>query len=111
MTEDTLGAGSLAKQAGTPFLCVINDIGQHDKALVDAARAGIAESKIPIADTEIRHRVSHIAAMTVGKSAAELNKGKDKAAADEIAALWEEVKSAAAKAIKDRAKRKKVANV
>jgi len=110
----TLDAIVLAHEAGTAFLCVINDVGQHEKKLAEAARKGLAELKdsieglkaIPIAETEVRHRLSHITAMTVGKTASEVNGGKDKEAAKDIADLWEEVKAATAKAIKARARRR-----
>jgi hypothetical protein len=49
--------------------------------------------------------------MAVGKSAAEVNNGRDSAAAKDIDELWDEVKAAATKAAKARAKRKAVANV
>jgi len=106
----TQDAVVLAQQAGTPFLCVINDVGQHDGRVVDAAREALAKMGIPLAETELAHRVSHIQAMTVGKSAAEVNKGKDKLAAEEIDRLWQEVKVAATKAARVRSRRMKVAN-
>lgn len=102
----TQDAVALAREAGIAVLCVINDVGANEKQLVAAARKGLAELKVPIADTEIRHRMSHITAMTVGKTAAEINGGRDKEASKDIAALWEEVKAAATKAIRSRARRR-----
>lgn len=113
----TVDAIVLAHEAGTPMLCVLNDIGQHEKKLAESARKSLADLrvnidgkqvrlKVPVAATEVRHRMSHITAMTVGKTAAEVNGGKDKEAAKDIADLWEEVKAAAAKALKAKARRR-----
>jgi chromosome partitioning protein len=102
----TQDAVVLAQQAGTPFLCVINDVSQHDGKVVEAARKALSKMGIPLAEVELAHRVSHIQAMTVGKSAAEVNKGKDKLASEEIDRLWVEVKAAAAKAVRARNRRK-----
>jgi hypothetical protein len=44
--------------------------------------------------------------MTVGKTAAEVNGGKDEKAAEEIDKLWAEVKAAAIKAARARARKK-----
>lgn len=66
---------------------------------------------MPIAETVVYRRPSHIVGMGVGKSAAEVNGGKDKEAQAQIDALWLEVKSAAQKAVKAKARKEKVANV
>ena len=71
----------------------------------------LLSSGVPIAETLIAHRAAHIAGMQIGKSAAEVNKGKEKQAVDEIEALWQEVKTAAKKAVKAKAKAKGLANV
>jgi hypothetical protein len=55
-------------------------------------------------DPPIRLRLTKFFGMTVGKSAAEVNKGRDATAAKEIDALWREIKAAATKAA--RAKRR-----
>jgi cellulose biosynthesis protein BcsQ len=99
----TQDAVSLARGANADFLCVFNDVGAREK-IVDKARALLFSASVPIADTQIVHRVSHITSMTVGKSAAEVNGGKDTAARDEIERLWQEVKAAATKAARARAK-------
>ena len=99
----TQDAVVLAQKVGTPFLCVLNDVNSRDK-LADEARSTLFTAGMPIADTNISHRVSHVAAMTAGKSAAEVNGGKDKAAAAEIDALWLEVKAAVLAATKRKAK-------
>lgn len=102
----TQDAVMLAREAGTRFLVVLNDVSPREK-VAEAAREFLFTHDLPIAETQIAHRVSHITGMTVGKSAAEVNGGRDKAAADEIDALWREVKAAATKAAK--AKRKEAA--
>jgi chromosome partitioning protein len=104
----TQDAVAFAREAGTAYLVVFNDCAQRER-LVDKAREFLVREGVPVAETQIAHRVSHVTAMTVGKSAAEVNGGKDAAAAAEIDALWAEIKRAAAKAAK--AKRKGGRNV
>ena len=103
----TQDAVSLARDANAAHLCVVNDVGPRERA-AETAREFLFSVGVPIAETQIVHRISHIAAMTLGKSAAEVNKGKDKAAKDEIEALWQEVKTAAKAA--QRAKLRRTAN-
>lgn len=102
----TQDAVTLARQAGAAFLVVINDVQPREK-VTDSARAQLVKFKVPVAETEIAHRVSHVAGATVGKSAAEVNGGRDKAAAEEVATLWAEVKAAAAKAARAKSRREK----
>ena len=109
-TQDVI---ALARDAGADFLCVFNDCepakrGQPDQ-LTAKGRGYLLANGVPIADTQIAHRVSHIHGLNLGKSAAEM---RDKAASDEINALWREIKAAAVKASKRKAKaRKEAANV
>ena len=91
----------LAHRTKTPVIAVLNDC--HKDRLTAAARNTLEGEKIYVAATEVMHRVSHISGMTVGKTGPEVNNGRDKAAAEEIDALWGEVKAAALKAVKDRA--------
>lgn len=100
----TQDAVTLAREAGAAFVCVLNDVQMREK-IADSARKTLDKAGVPVADIQMVHRVSHVMGATVGKSAAEVNGGKDKAAAEEIDALWREVKSAATKAAKARAKR------
>jgi chromosome partitioning protein len=102
-TEDAV---VLARDAGAPFLCAFNDVGVQER-VVEKAREVLSTNDIPIADTQIVHRVSHITGMNAGKSAAEVNGGRDTKAAEEIDRLWQEVKAAATKAA--RARRAKTA--
>jgi chromosome partitioning protein len=95
----TQDAVSLARDAGANYLVVFNDVGAREK-LVDSARAMLVKAKVPVAATHVVHRVSHITSMTVGKSAAEVNGGKDRQARDEIEKLWGEIKVAATKTAK-----------
>jgi chromosome partitioning protein len=97
-TGDTI---RLALDAGVTFMAVLNDVGPREK-IVDKARAFLASHDVPIAETVIVHRSSHITAWTLGKSAAEINAGRDTAAAEEIASLWAEVKAPATKAARAR---------
>jgi chromosome partitioning protein len=101
----TQDAVALAREAGAAFLCVVNDAGASELKVVESARDFLLNYDVPIADTVIVHRVSHITAMTVGKSASEVNNGKDAKAAAEIDALWGEVKVAATKAARARARK------
>jgi chromosome partitioning protein len=103
----TQDAVSLARDAHATHLAVVNDVGPRERA-AETARDFLFSVGVPIAETQIVHRISHIAAMTVGKSAAEVNKGKDKAATNEIDALWKEVKAGAQAA--QRTKLRRAAN-
>jgi chromosome partitioning protein len=99
-TEDAV---ALTREAETPFLVVFNDVGPRER-LVERAKESLLAHGVPIASTQISHRVSHVQGMTVGKSAAEVNGGKDASAAEEIDSLWREIKAAAQKAARARAK-------
>jgi len=101
---------AIARDAGKPFLCVFNDVVPREKTL-ESAREFLRKFKVPTAETTIFHRVSHVKGMAAGKSAAEVNNGRDTQAAQEIDALWKEVKAAATKAFRARAKRKAAADV
>jgi len=84
----------LCQEIGTPFLVVINDRGQHDGKLADQARALLKSWKVPVADAAIPHRVQYVNAITTGHTGPE----KDKKAAEDIDALWSEIKAALKKA-------------
>jgi chromosome partitioning protein len=106
-TQDTV---AIATDAEVPFLCVFNDVASGEK-VVESAKTFLFNYKVPIAKAAIIHRVSHVKGMAVGKSAAEVNNGRDTAATKDIDELWHEVKASATKAAKARAKRKAAANV
>ena len=89
----TQDAVAMAREADATFAVVFNEVGPRER-IVDKARELLFSVDVPILDTAIVRRTSHITGMTVGKSAAEVNGGKDTAAADEIDALWREVKAA-----------------
>lgn len=93
----TQDAVVLAREAEAEFMCVLNDVTPPRKnkpdRLAKAARDTLFNADVPIAKSELSHRTSFIASMTVGKSAAEINSGRDKNAAQEIEALWCEVKA------------------
>ena len=92
-------AVELCQKAGVPFLVVFNATkgGAKDR-LLDAARAPLSVERIPIAQTAITQRVAYVTATTTGKTGAE----KDAAAAEEIEALWREIKVGTLKAAKTR---------
>lgn len=91
----------LCQQSGTAYLCVFNDVQPRDaKTLGENARTTLMTYKIPVAKTMVMHRVSYINAMTGGKVGTE----RDKGAAAEIEALWQEITSAALAAQKAKAK-------
>jgi hypothetical protein len=69
---------------------VFNDVGPKQK-LAEKARL-LSTSGLPIAETDIVHRASHIFGLNVGKSSAEANNGKDKLAAEAIEGLCRLVK-------------------
>ena len=95
----------ITRKAQRPFMVVINDVGQYEAKMVASSRATLVNAGIPVAETVIRHRPAHIAGMTVGKSGAEVDKGKDKQACSDIDALWDELSAAVIKAAKSAAKR------
>ena len=95
----TQDAVAMAREANATFAVVFNEVGPRER-IVDKARALLFSADVPILDTAVVRRTSHITGMTVGKSAAEVNGGKDTAAAKEIDALWREVKAAANKAVR-----------
>ena len=95
----TVEAVAIARKAGTGHFVVLNECGRN--RLPKEVRGQLEAAGVPVAEREVAHRVSHITAMSSGKTAAE---GKDAAATEEIDALWSEVKVAATKAAKARAK-------
>ena len=95
-------AVAMAQEAGTPFLCVINDAEPRWKT-THSARDYLLASSIPVANTIIAHRQAYLSAMTSGKSGPEVDSSKDKSAVKEITSLWSEIKAALAKTKKKRA--------
>jgi chromosome partitioning protein len=87
---------SLCQEIGTPFLVVINDKNPHDGRLVDEARSLLFSWKVPIAQQVISHRVPFVNAVTTGRTGPE----KNRHAAEEIDALWLEIRAAVIKATK-----------
>ena len=89
---------SLCQDLNKPFLVVINDKGLHDGSLVEEARGLLFTWNVPIAKTVVAHRIAYVNAVTTGKTGPE----KDKKAAEEINALWLEIKTALRKAAKQK---------
>jgi chromosome partitioning protein len=88
--RSTQDAVVLARQARKPILVVINDATARDNT-VDTTRAVLDGAKVPVAKQVMHHRVSHMHGFAAGKTAAEVNGGRDREAAKEIDALWVEV--------------------
>ena len=95
----TVEAVAVARKAGVGYFAVLNDCGRD--RLPKEVRATLETNDVPVADTEVAHRVSHVTAMMAGKTAAE---ARDSTASAEIDALWSEVKAAAQKSARARAK-------
>jgi chromosome partitioning protein len=91
---------SVCQETGTPCLVVINGKTQYDAKLVEQARQVLASWKVPVADTVIAHRIQYVNAIATGKTGPE----KDRRAAEEIDALWREIKAAALEAAKAKAR-------
>jgi chromosome partitioning protein len=99
----TVETVEICRQIGVPHFAVLNDC---DGVLPREAREALTMIKIPVAATEIAHRVAHVVAMGHGKTVGELG-SKGTAAAAEIDALWAEIKAAAVKAARARARGQK----
>jgi chromosome partitioning protein len=95
----TVEAVAVARKAGVGHFAVLNDCGRN--RLPKEVRGTLEANDVPVADTEIAHRISHVTAMSSGKTAAE---ARDSAAADEIDALWAEVRAAVNKVARARTK-------
>jgi chromosome partitioning protein len=91
-------AVALCMRLRKPYLLVLNEVmprgpNRIDKRADEAASALISAGQ-PLAKTRLSHRVSYSDAMNVGKTAAELDRGRDKTASAEIDALFREVMAA-----------------
>jgi hypothetical protein len=93
---------SFARDAKSAHLVVLNDV--PSAKFSGTSRSLLTAQRVPVAKAQVSHRPSHIAALAAGKTASEINGGRDKLAASEIEALWLEVKAAATKAAKARRK-------
>ena len=91
--RSTQDAVVMARQAKKPILAVINDATKRD-GTVDTTLAVLRNGNVRVADTIMHHRVSHMTGFAAGKTAAEVNGGRDKDAAEEIDSLWREVTAA-----------------
>ena len=87
---------------------MLNDVSPGDKKMAAAARAYLSTHGT-VAEAEMAHRVSHVKGATVGKTAAEVDKGKDTAAIAEIEEVWAEIKKAAMSAARARKREREVA--
>ncbi len=64
----------------------------------------LTRQKTPAGEAIVHQRQSYVAGLNAGKSAAEVNAGRDKAAAAEIDPLWAEIKTATIGAAKKKAR-------
>lgn len=89
----------LCLDAERPYAIVFNSCkgGTNDKLLSDA-RATLKYQRVPMTDAVITQRNSYVTAMTGGKTGPE----RDATAAEEIDALWREIKAATLRAVKSR---------
>lgn len=90
------GAIAISRDEGAEFAVVFNEVNPREK-IIDKGREILTDLGVPYFNTAIARRASHITGMAAGKSAAEINGGRDAAAAAEIEALWQELKRAAAR--------------
>lgn len=92
---DLLGseeAVAAAQEAGTPFLCVLNDVDPRWAGAVDA-RAYLEAAGVPVAKTIVAHRSAFFTAMATGQTGPEVEKKGGKAG-EEIDGLFAEIKAA-----------------
>jgi chromosome partitioning protein len=87
----------MAREAGVPYLCVINDVDPRWTKCTRDARGYLLTHKVPIAEAIIHHRQAYLAAMASGRTGPEVDKSKEKHAESEISSLWNEVKIALGK--------------
>lgn len=89
----------MAREAGTPCLCIINDAEPRWKA-THRSREYLLAASVPLTDTIITHRAAYLAAVAWGKTGPEIDKSKDKQRNNrpvtevEISDLWDEIKAA-----------------
>jgi chromosome partitioning protein len=87
----------MAREAGVPHLCVVNDAEPRWKT-TRSARDYLLAAAVPVAESIITHRAAYLAAMSSGKSGPEID--HTGATAKEVSALWAEMKASLAKAKK-----------
>jgi chromosome partitioning protein len=91
----------MAREAGKPHLCVLNDAEPRWKTTAGAG-AYLKAGKVHLAKDPVTHRAAYLGAMTSGKTGPEID--RTGTAGDEIAALWKEVKGLLAAAKKGKAR-------
>ena len=87
----------MSREAGVPYLCVINDADSRWTTTICDARGHLLTHKVPLAETIVCHRQAYLAAMASGRTAPEIDKSKEKHTETEITSLWHEVKVALGK--------------
>jgi chromosome partitioning protein len=96
------GAIAISRDEGAAFAIAFNEVNPRERIILKA-REILANLDVPVFTTAIARRASHITGMAAGKSAAEVNGGRDTAAAEEIEGLWLELKAAATRVASVRA--------
>jgi chromosome partitioning protein len=97
------GAIAISRDEGAAFAVAFNEVNPRER-IMEKARKILTDLDVPFFTTAIARRASHITGMAAGKSAAEVNGGRDTAATEEIDALWRELRAAATQAAQVRAK-------
>lgn len=88
-------AVKLARDLKKQHLCVINDAEPRWKTTA-AAKGYLQKGGVPVAEQIVTHRAAYLGAMTSGKSGPEID--RTGACAEEIGALWAQIKSMLKKA-------------
>jgi chromosome partitioning protein len=79
----------MAREAGKPYLCIINDAEPKWKT-THSAKDYLLAAHVPVASQIIAHRAAYLGAMTSGKTGPETE--KDGKCTEEIDNLWNEIK-------------------
>ncbi len=86
-------AVSVARAGNKSFLCVLNGVDYRERKKAGrASKEMLFGYDLPIADTVLTHRKPYVTAMAAGQGGSE---ARDDNVAEEVTALWAEVKAAA----------------
>ena len=87
-------AVAMSREAGKPYLCIINDAEPRWKT-TNSARDYLLAASVPVAEQIIAHRQAYLGAMTSGRTGPETE--RDNKCKEEIDGLWDEIKRTLAK--------------
>jgi chromosome partitioning protein len=79
----------MSRDAGKPYLCIINDAEPRWKT-TNSARDYLLAASVPVADHIIAHRQPYLGAMTSDRTGPEVE--RDNKCKEEIDGLWDEIK-------------------